>query len=1204
MARRLLAGLIGCVLASAVTGRAAAQGGIDDILINEIQASNRSTLMDEDGDFVDWIELLNAGTSVVDLEGWSLSDDPFVPGKWFFPSVTLPPGGFLVIHASGKNRDDPRRPLHTNFELRMTGEYVGLFRPDFSVASEHLFPAQVEDFSYGLSQGGTFERLVASAASVRVLVPADGSLGTSWTQVGFADGGWSAARTGVGYDRSNDYLPLINADVRGDMDGGNTSCYARITFTVDDASVFSSLALRMKYDDGFIAYINGRRVASRNAPATPAWNSNATGQNDDSRAVVFEDIELDEIAPAALSTLLRDGENVLAIHGLNVGSGSSDFLVLPELDAVGVGELDRDLVLFFPRATPGGPNLAGYPGVASRPRFTEPSQVFTGSLSVALTAAEPGGVIRYTTNGEEPDEGSAIYRGPIGVSSSTLIRARVFVDGLAPSPTVSEGYIGIASSLASFTSDVPIVVVENFNTGGIPGDPHKAAFMAIFEPIGGRASFRNEPHLVSRIGIKRRGSSTGGRQKASYTFEFWDEFNEDINREPLGLPRESDWVLYGAYNFDRAHIRNAFIYTISNQVGRWAARSRFCELYLNTGSGPVSSGDDYRGIYTFMEKIKRGPDRVDVEKLTADDRQPPDVTGGYMVKIDRLDPGDGGFNAGGRRLGFVYPKEDRISPEQRSYLANYINTMVDSLSNRNPTTGYRRYIDVESWVDHHILNVIANNVDALRLSTYMFKGRERRYEYGPIWDFDRSMESTDGRDDNPTTWNGTGDGTRFFEYPWWSTLFNDPDFWQDWIDRWSLHRRGPLSNANMGELIQSMANTIRGAQPRDLARWGQNPRFGGFQGEVNHMQQWLVRRANWIDSRFVDPPRFSSPGGEIQPGFELTITGDGTIHYTLDGSDPRRRGGGVAPGATRYSGPITIDRNTRVIARVLGNGAEGSDWSGPTDETYVTETPRLVITELMYHPPAPTLPSGFGTEEYEYVELMNASGSPIEIAGASFTNGIRFEFPPDEPPLAAGEFVVLVRNLEAFALRYDVRTIRIGGEFLGHLASEGERLILLGPLREPILDFTYSDQWHPSTDGRGDSLNIIDPAGPLADWGLAESWSPSSVRGGTPGLDDSTVSGLGGRQRPGDSNQDGVVDVSDCVSLLRRLFVDGASELPCDGASLDAGGNLTLLDVNADGRVDVSDPLFLLEYLFKEGPAPRQGTECVRIEGCPSVCFF
>src|SRR5688500_1202822 len=105
--------------------------------------------------------------------------------------------------------------------------------------------------------------------------------------------------------------------------------------------------------------------------------------------------------------------------------------------------------------------------------------------------------------------------------------------------------------------------------------------MAIIEPRTGRPSLRNGPSLETRIGMKTSGSSTEGTPKQSFAIEARDDRNEDKAVEPLGLPAESDWILHAPFDFDRALIRNPLIYELSNQVGRYAVRARFAEVYVN-----------------------------------------------------------------------------------------------------------------------------------------------------------------------------------------------------------------------------------------------------------------------------------------------------------------------------------------------------------------------------------------------------------------------------------------------------------------------------------------------------------------------------------------------------------------------------------------------------------------------------------------------
>ncbi len=151
-------------------------------------------------------------------------------------------------------------------------------------------------------------------------------------------------------------------------------------------------------------------------------------------------------------------------------------------------------------------------------------------------------------------------------------------------------------------------------------------------------------------------------------------------------------------------------------------------------------------------------------------------------------------------------------------------------------------MDVDAWIDHHILNVMTFNVDALRLSAYFYKPRNGKLVFGPIWDFDRALESTDGRDANPRVWRSQVSdlGTDFFNYPWWGKMFTDPDFWQKWIDRWQELRLDRFSLTNLNTVIDGLCNQVRSSQPRELAKWGVQPRGGSYQGEINYTKNWLA----------------------------------------------------------------------------------------------------------------------------------------------------------------------------------------------------------------------------------------------------------------------------------------------------------------------------------------------------------------------------
>lgn len=894
-------------------------------LITEFMASNDSALYDEDGDSSDWIEIHNPDASAVDLAGYSLSNDPGQLGQWQLPAVTLAPNGFLIVFASNKDRDIGE--LHANFRLAKDGGYLALVEPDGqTIASEFAnYPEQFDDISYGLAQTGstTTTTLVREDDNCTVIVPTS-DIGTAWQDVGFDDASWRAATTGIGYERSSGYESLISdsGDVESETYNITSTVYVRIPFTVDSVDGITRLLFRMKYDDGFVAYLNGTEIASGNRPANPAWNSTASGDHSDNLAVNFVDTDV-----TAQQGLLNIGDNVLAIHGMNGGNTSSDLLVLPRLEADLTSDPGFGVAGYFQASSPGQVNGSDQGLPAGSVVYSIPGRGFTGSLSLTLSTASPAGQIRYTTNGNVPTASSTLYSSPIAISTSTLVLARVFESGLVAGPLGEEGYIRLSANADSFSSDLPVVIMERFTGGPTAANGKAYTFFAFFEPDPGTGrTVLDKPYsLGTRGGWKVRGSSSAGFAKKAYSIEAWNEFNRNKDVSPLGMPEESDFILNARSVFDPSLMRNAFIYELSNQVGRYAVRTQFVELFKDDNGGDLNFSNDYDGVYTFMEKISRDGARVDVERLPAGVTTEPGITGGYMLKVDRLDPGDGGISGGGQRLGWVYPKEEDATGAQSSYIGGYLNTMQAALS----TADYEQYIDSASWIDHHLLNVLSLNADALRLSTYFFKARNRRVEFGPIWDFDRSMQSTDGRDDNPSTWAG---GTNYFTFPWWNQLFQSEDFWQDYIDRYFELRDGTFSTANVHGIIDAMAAELDESQVRNFQRWGNNTR-GGYTGEVNLLKSWLGTRLNWMDGQFAPRPSANRAAGVYPAGTTVTLSanlaGGRTIYYTLDGTDPR------GPSAPPVPGTLLFDADQPVRA-LVPNSDIGTSWRGgsePFDET-------------------------------------------------------------------------------------------------------------------------------------------------------------------------------------------------------------------------------------------------------------------------------
>lgn len=601
----------------------------------------------------------------------------------------------------------------------------------------------------------------------------------------------------------------------------------------------------------------------------------------------------------------------------------------------------------FPQPTPGKPNQIKGVGFAPAVNFSHPSGSIAAPVALALTCpgvnAASNLTIRYTVDGSMPGGRSRIYREPIQITNSAVIRARAYQDGLLPGPPESAVYTWLEAEVQKFRSNLPVLVARVIGVEG-PASA-QSAYLSFYAPVDGKTSLENPPALVTRGDVHPRGSSTMRMPQPSLAVEFRDEFNDDEKHPALGLPSESDWVLYAPNMFDPVLIHNPFVHQLSRDMGRYSSRTRFVEVYLVLHSGAVKA-EDYAGLYVLEEKIKIGKNRVAIDKLGADDLTEPDLTGSYLVKFDRLGPLERGFWAGGAELVYVDPKEEVINLPQRAAQRRYISDFLDSFDNtlqgpdwKDPKKGYPAFLDIAAWIDFHVLQVLSGNVDIFRYSTYFYKPRGGKLVFGPHWDFDRALGSIDRRDAYPRRWN-TG---RFFEGAWWRQIFTDPDFWQLWVDRWQALRQTHFSETNLFELIDRLAEEVREAQGRQAARWGLEPRGGSYQSEINWMKRWLSERMDFIDRQLVQPPALSHSGGQVEKGFELTLKGpEGTtIYYTLDGTDPRQAQGEISPRAVKYSDPIPISNNIRLRARAwnseirqVGGPPVSTPWSSPVAATF------------------------------------------------------------------------------------------------------------------------------------------------------------------------------------------------------------------------------------------------------------------------------
>jgi len=519
------------------------------------------------------------------------------------------------------------------------------------------------------------------------------------------------------------------------------------------------------------------------------------------------------------------------------------------------------------------PNRANSELAPPRLTLVPQSGVFTNTQTVVIEtdfALPPGSVIRYTTDGSDPTSSSLTYTAPIVLSSSSIVRAAVF-QGTQAAAIAGGQYIEYASSLIGFESSLPIVVIDTFgespNTGS---DEYKDAALAFMDLAGGLSTFSGEAEYLGFGGIRRRGSSSGAFAKKSYKVELWDADRDDRDADLYGMGSESDWILTAPGNQDRSFIANPFMADLADDVGLSSLDWRYVEVFLNRNNGTVSYSD-YIGIYLLFEQIKTGNQRIDLADLNVDDVAEPEISGGYIFKRDRADDDELAFAPGSRfnreedptnRVVVHRPKISDMNRAQTDWFEQHIRDFESALLGNqplDPVSGYRAYIEENSWIDAHLLQLMAKNADMLKLSNFFYKEKGLRIVNGPLWDFDRSLNSVDERDDDPEVLFYPSRQVDPFNFSWWGELFDVPHFEEKHRRRWHVLRQGPLAQDALFSRIDALADPLFGPYEREDDRWGDDPsseygsRYGDFRGEIAALKSWLTTRLTFMDGLLSDP---------------------------------------------------------------------------------------------------------------------------------------------------------------------------------------------------------------------------------------------------------------------------------------------------------------------------------------------------------------
>lgn len=596
-----------------------------------------------------------------------------------------------------------------------------------------------------------------------------------------------------------------------------------------------------------------------------------------------------------------------------------------------------DEMRYFSVPTPGKDNIKSpFEEVVEKPDVNIKGGCYETAFDVTLSCGTPDAFIRYTTDGTVPSLTNGMeYTSPIHINSLTTIVVKAFKPGLQRSDARIETYVFVDPAVSPSNTNLPIVVVDtlgqdipDMSDEPPPPDPYTDCRVVIIDvdDVTARAEITGPEHFEGWGMIRRRGESTYGQ--GHYALEIQDEYREDKEVSLLDMPTESDWIL--SYDvIDYTMMKNEIAFKWFRDMGHYAPRQRYVELYLNTDGGVISSSD-YKGLFMLREKIKRNDDRVDIARLDASHNNPPKVSGGYIVKCDKLNDGDTlltsyletayyGINYGGAGKPILAePDTLEVTQPQIDWITDYINEFHSVLWQNtgssyypdpliNPDPKYTDYVDVISWIDHGIVEQIGYDSDAFWGSYYTHKDRNGKVHSGPTWDFDRSFHNNAGTyypDPSRDYDNWKTAGEIFGK--WHQKLQEDLEYKMTLADRWFEHREEVLNTDKTMAYIDQTVALISEARSRPK-KYYPYP----FATEVNYFKDWITNRLNWLDgeiaSRFAEkPPIFSRSSGYVNQGDSLDISKPvgalGDIYYTLNGEDPRLEGGAINPNAQIFSG--------------------------------------------------------------------------------------------------------------------------------------------------------------------------------------------------------------------------------------------------------------------------------------------------------------
>lgn len=1066
------------------------EGRSQNIYINEIQASNISTLYDYTGDTPDWLEIYNAGPDAINLKDFGLSDVDSLPLKWTFPAHILLPDSHVLVHASSRDQKE-----------------------------EVLF----------------WETLFDVGDEWRYLVP-NAEPQNPWRNNGFDDSNWSSGKSGFGYGDDDD-----STIVQSTM-----SIFLRKEFIIIDKQEIGEAFLHIDFDDAFVAYINGVEVARSNIGqpgVIPNFDDPANNYNHEAK--LYSGGTADEFAIKNIGDVLIDGENILAIEVHNHSLTSSDLSAIPifsighriksqelkaissfinlvpvglhanfkissvgehiilsdpdglQLDSVYSGDIPSNVSMgrnpdgmnewsFFLEPTPGDFNLTESFSTESLSEvyFSNQGGFYPNAISISLSTNNSQDSIYYSLNGGEPTKEDFLFISEIMINKSVTIRSRVIKEGVLP------GGINTQTYILGDVHDLPVLCI-NTNPKNLWDEeygiyvkgsnaesefPYMGAnFWQDWERPANVAMYEADGSLAFQLdaGIKIFGAWSRGMDQKSISIHCGKSYGTESIKYKIfpnrNIEEYETIILRNSGNdFNNTMLRDAYAGQVVKSLGLDQQAYRPAVLYLN---------GEYWGIQNIREKINEEflavHHGIDEESISILERN------GEVVKGNS---------------------------EHYMALLSYLNTHSLSDNDRYKYAGSQ--IDIANFIKYNISQIFidnrdwpGNNVKFWREDSDYAKWRWILFDL----DFAFNTWASDNQSFNTLEHALEANGPGWPNPPW-STfvlrkLMENESFRHNFINCFADNLNTIFSPKLLEDQLDNMQNGISQEINNHLQRWNGNKE--NWNDRMDAMRSFVNERRRYVRNHIKTTLKLSGTYN-----LNVNIKGSGSVNLnTIHLSDQNWQG-------------VYYDYIPVVMKAEPDPGFRFVEWVGINSAykeelkvTSVSDTSftavfspieagqvNLVINEINYN-------SIESQNSGDWIELLNASEFAVNLSGWRIKddNDENEYIIPEGTIIERHGYLVICRDNELFINIYpDIHVVEKELEY--GLSSGGDciRLFTKDGILSDEVCYENSAPWPTEPNGGGKTLSLYDA---LSNNAHPANWLSSSGYG-TPGHLNDIITGI------------------------------------------------------------------------------------------------